>query len=226
MDCVRSLDDAPVERGETVTRRQVIGEAVRSGARGEFGALIPVRPAVKEIKTCLRGHWLILDLYDKLAPFSQRYRLHGWLCEVCRGQEACEPDARRLAEWALLDVTVQHPPDAAPTGGLVLVAHPPAAGTLAGRIALHLDGTEVGSVTASPCGKCRTATLDYVHVAADYRRLGFGRTLVAAAVARAPSYRWTAPLPDGPVAQSFRARIAMRRAGPPCAHVGGAELRR
>ena len=71
-----------------------------------------------------------------------------------------------------------------------------------------------------PCGRCRTATLDYVHVVAAYRRLGFGRTLVAAAVARAPSYRWTAPLPDGPVAQSFRARIAMRRAGPPCAHAG------
>ncbi|MFF1608815.1 GNAT family N-acetyltransferase [Amycolatopsis sp. NPDC058278] len=204
----------------------MIGEAVRSGARGEFGALVPVRPAVKEIKTCLRGHWLTLDLYAKLAPFSQRYRLHGWLCEVRRGQEACEPNARRLAEWALLDVTVQHPPDAAPTGGLVLVAHSPAAGTLAGRIALHLDGAEVGSVRASPCGKCRTATLDYVHVAAGCRRLGFGRTLVASAEARAASYRWTAPLPDGPVAQSFRARIAMRRAGPPCAHVGGAEFRR
>lgn len=204
----------------------MIGEGVRSGARGEFGALVPVRPAVKEIERCLRGHWLTLDLYDKLAPFSQRYRLHGWLCEVCRGQEACEPEARRLAEWALLDVTVQHPPETAPGGGLVLVAHPPAVGTLAGRIELRLDGMEVGSVTASPCGWCRAATLDYVHVAAEYRRLGFGRTLVAAAVARAPSYRWTAPLPDGPVAQSFRARIAMRRAGRPCAHVGAAEFRR
>ncbi|SEF38378.1 Acetyltransferase (GNAT) family protein [Amycolatopsis pretoriensis] len=198
----------------------MIGEAVRSGARGEFGALVPIRPAVKKTEKCLRGHWLTLDLYDKLAPFSQRYRLHGWLCEVCRGQEVCDPEARRLAEWALLDVTAQHAPDAAPGGGLVLVAYPPATGTLVGRIALHLDGTEVGTVTASPCGRCRMATLDYVHVAAEYRRLGFGRTLVAAAVARAPSYRWTAPLPDGPVAQSFRARIAMRRAGLSCVHAG------
>ncbi|MET8848649.1 GNAT family N-acetyltransferase [Amycolatopsis sp. NPDC004625] len=145
---------------------------------------------------------------------------------MCRGPEACEPDARRLAEWALLDVTVQHAPDAAPTGGLVLVAHPPAAGRLAGRVELRLEGVEVGSVTASPCGRCRIATLDYVHVAAEYRCRGFGRTLVAAVVARAPSYRWTAPLPDGPVAQSFRARIAMRRTGPPCAQVGSAEFRR
>ncbi|MEU4523447.1 GNAT family N-acetyltransferase [Amycolatopsis sp. NPDC024027] len=134
--------------------------------------------------------------------------------------------ARRLAEWAHLDVTVQHAPGTAPGDGLVLVARPPAAGSLAGRIELHLDGTEVGAVTASLCASCRTGTLDYVHVAAGYRRLGFGRTLVAAAVARAPSYRWTAPLPDGPVAQSFRARIAMRRAAQRCVHVGTVDLTR
>jgi len=196
-------------------------EAVRSGARGEFGGLIPIRPATSELVVCLRGHRLDLDLYDKLKPYSHRYRLHGTLCEVCRAQEGCEPAARRLAEWAHLDVMVQHAPGAAPVDGLVLVAYPPAGGTLAGRIELHLDGAEVGVVTASPCASCRTATLDYVHVAAGCRRLGFGRTLVAAAVARAPSYRWTAPLPDGPVAKSFRARIAMRRNGPPCGHRGG-----
>ncbi len=195
------------------------GEAVRSGARGEFGGLIPIRPATGKLVACLRGHRLDLDLYDKLMPYSHRYRLHGTLCEVCRAQEGCDPAARRLAEWAHLDVTVQHASDADPGDGLVLVAHPPAAGTLAGRIELRLDGAEVGVVTASPCASCQTATLDYVHVAAEYRRLGFGRTLVAAAIAREPSYRWTAPLPEGPVAQSFRARIAMRRNGPPCDHL-------
>ncbi|WIV57995.1 GNAT family N-acetyltransferase [Amycolatopsis nalaikhensis] len=202
------------------------GAAVRSGARGEFGGLIPIRPATGNVAVCLRGHRLDLDLYDKLKPYSHRYRRHGTLCEVCRAQEGCDPGARRLAEWAHLDVTVQYEPDTAPGDGLVLVAHAPVAGTRAGRIELRLDGTEVGTVTASPCVSCRTATLDYVHVAAEYRRLGFGRTLVAAAVARAPSYRWTAPLPDGPVAQSFRARIAMRRPGQPCAHAGKAGLTR
>ncbi len=199
------------------------GEAVRSEARGEYGGLIPVRPATSKLVVCLRGHRLDLDLYDKLKPYSHRYRLHGTLCEVCRAQEACEPAARRLTEWAHLDVTVQHPTGTAPGNGLVLVAHPPAAGTLAGRIELRLDGTLVGAVTASLCAGCRTATLDYVHVAAEYRRLGFGRTLVAAAVARAPSYRWTAPLPDGPVAQSFRARMAMRRPGQRCVHAGAVD---
>jgi GNAT superfamily N-acetyltransferase len=198
----------------------------RSGARGEFGALIPVRPATGTPAVCLRGHRLDLDLYDKLAPYSHRYRLHGTLCEVCRAQEGYEPASRHLAEWALLDVTTQRTPGTARSDGLVLVAHPPTAGSLAGRIELHLDGTEVGAVTVSLCAICRTATLDYVQVAADYRRLGFGRTLVAAAVTRAPSYRWTAPLPSGPVAQSFRARIAMRRAGAPCVHVSDAEFMR
>ncbi|MGV9365570.1 GNAT family N-acetyltransferase [Amycolatopsis sp. NPDC003731] len=191
----------------------------RSGARGEFGGLIPVRPATSNVVTCLRGHRLDLDLYGKLKPYSHRYRLHGTLCEVCRAHEGCEPEARRLAEWAYLDVTVQHAPETAPGEGLALVARPPAGGMLAGRIELQLDGAEVGAVTASLCASCRTATLDYVHVAVEYRRLGFGRTLVAAAVARAAAYRWTAPLPDGPVAQSFRARIAMRRPGPPCHHL-------
>ncbi|QKV81138.1 GNAT family N-acetyltransferase [Amycolatopsis sp. Hca4] len=193
-----------------------VGGAVRSGARGEFGGLIPVRPTTGTLVVCLRGHRL--ELYGQLKPFSHRYRLHATLCEVRRAHEACEPGARRLAEWAHLDATSQHAADAAPGDGLVLVAHPPPAGTMAGRIELRLDGTEVGRVTVTTCTPCQAATLDYVHVGAEYRRLGFGRTLVAAAVARAPSYRWAAPLPDGPVAQSFRARIAMHRTAQPCIH--------
>lgn len=77
-----------------------------------------------------------------------------------------------------------------------------------------------------PVRELPDATLDYVHVAAEYRCLGFGRTLVAAAVARAPSYRWTAPLPEGLVAQSFRARIAMRQPGQRCIHAGAVDLTR
>ncbi|WP_086674855.1 GNAT family N-acetyltransferase [Amycolatopsis pretoriensis] len=194
------------------------GGAVRSGARNEFGELLPVRPATGRPAACLRGHRLDLDLYEKLASYSHRYRLHATLCEVCRALEGCDPSERRLAEWAHLDVASQQTSDAAVGEGLALLVRPPAAGTLAGRIDLHLDGAQVATATLSICVLCRTATLDYVHVVADYRRLGFGRTLVAAAIARAPSYRWTVPLPTGPVAQSFRARIAMRRADRPCSH--------
>ncbi|WP_410645375.1 hypothetical protein [Amycolatopsis sp. lyj-346] len=64
---------------------QVCG-AVRSGARGEFGGLIPVRPATSRLVVCLRGHRLDLDLFDKFKPYSHRYRRHGSLCEVCSAQ--------------------------------------------------------------------------------------------------------------------------------------------
>ncbi|WP_284747664.1 GNAT family N-acetyltransferase [Amycolatopsis sp. RTGN1] len=199
---------------------------VRSGERGEFGDLVPVRPGAGRTAVCLRDHRLDLDLDDKLAPYSHRYKLHGTLCEVCRAQEGLDPSEHRLAEWVHLDVAAQYTPEMAPGAGLVVVVHQPPAGTLSGRIELRLDGREVATATASICGSCRTATLDYVHVTAEHRRLGYGRTLVAAAVARAPGYRWTAPLPRGLVASSFRARIAMRRAGPPCAHSGGDDVGR
>ncbi len=201
------------------------GSQIRSAARGECGALIPVRPATGKPLACLRGHRLALDLYDQLAPYSHRYRLHATLCEVCRAQEGLDPAARRLAEWAHLDVANQHTLASAPEVGLVLTVEPPSAGTRNGRIGLHLDGAQVATATATICAPCHAATLDYITVAADYRGLGYGRTLVAASVARASTYRWTAPLPAGPVTQSFRARIAMRRAGMPCVHAGRTDVR-
>lgn len=140
------------------------------------------------------------------------------LCETCRRVEACDPSERRLSEWAQLDVTVRHQPAAAPQQGLVLVAHPAAAVAEHERIELQLDGAAVATATVSCCAPCRTATLDYVHVVAGYRRLGYGRTLVAAARACAAQYRWAAPLPEGVVAQAFRARIAYSRPGAPCIH--------
>jgi GNAT superfamily N-acetyltransferase len=150
--------------------------------------------------------------------YSHRYRLHGTLCETCRRVEALNPAERRLAEWALLDITVRHQPAAAPQQGLVLVAHPGPTGNLIGRVELQLDGTVVGTVTLTCCPACRSATLDYVHVVAPYRRLGYGRTLVAAARECAPGYQWTAPLPDGVVAQAFRSRIVYPRATSLCVH--------
>src|SRR4051812_38227613 len=90
------------------------------------------------------------------------------LCETCRLIEAREPHQRRLAEWAHLDITTQHPPDTAPEHGLVLATHPPTAGALTGRIELRLDNSPVATVTITYCPACRTAILDYIHVAAEY----------------------------------------------------------
>ncbi|WP_103349702.1 hypothetical protein [Amycolatopsis sp. CA-128772] len=139
------------------------------------------------------------------------------LCEDCRQLEARDPHERRLAEWAHLDVTAQHSPHAAPEQGLVLVAHPPTT-SMTSRIELRLDSAPVGTATLTCCTACQAATLDYVHVTAGHRRLGYGRALVAAALVRAPGYTWTAPLPSSGPGTSFRARIPFPRAAPPCIH--------
>src|SRR4051812_30070090 len=136
------------------------------------------------------------------------------LCETCRLIEARDQSERRLSEWAHLDTALQYPPDAAPQQGLVLVARPPGADSLTGHIELRLDGAVTGTATITCCTSCRSATLDYVQVAAGYRRLGYGRTLVAVARARMPGYTWTAPLPEGGIAQAFRARLPYPRAAP------------
>jgi len=164
----------------------------------------------------LRGD--ILAHYGMTRPFSHRYQLHCTLCETCRRVEACDPGERRLAEWAQLDITVRHPPTAAPPQGLVLVADLPANAAVTSRIELQLDGAVVGTATFICCPACRSATLGYVHVVAGYRRLGYGRTLVAATRECLPEYSWTAPLPDGVVAQAFRSRIPYPPAGLPCVH--------
>lgn len=56
------------------------GSTVRSGARREFDAFVLVRPGADKRAVCLRGHRLDFDLYDKLAPYSRRCKLHGTLC--------------------------------------------------------------------------------------------------------------------------------------------------
>ncbi|MFC0438088.1 GNAT family N-acetyltransferase [Kutzneria buriramensis] len=188
-----------------------------SGARGEYGDLIPIRPAsTGKPVVCLRGHRL--ELGGMTATYNHRYRLHATLCETCRTLETCSPNARRRAEWAHLDITRQHPADTAPTGGLVLVALPPAVGAMTGHIELRLDAVTVGAATLTCCLSCRTGSLDDVHVVPERRRLGYGRTLVTAALARAPAYTWTAPVPASTTGRAFRTRIEVPRAGAVCPH--------
>ncbi len=107
------------------------------------------------------------------------------MCEVRRAAEACDPAERRLAEWAHLDVTSPRAFDPTFGDGLLLIVRAPPPRTLTCQIALHFDRTLVATVTLSICIPCGATTRDYVHVAAGYRLLGYGRTLVAAALARA-----------------------------------------
>jgi hypothetical protein len=165
----------------------------------------------------LRGHYLAL--YGMIKSHSPRCRRHTILCETCRKLEGLAPHARRKGEWAHLDIARQHPPETAPTDGLVLVTIPPPAESSTGKVELRLDGTAVGAATLSFCGACRKATFDYVHIDAAYRQLGYRRTVVQAALARAPGYASTAPLPEGAIAQAFRSRISLSRSVQVCVHL-------
>ncbi|MEV6639378.1 GNAT family N-acetyltransferase [Amycolatopsis sp. NPDC051371] len=203
-----------------------VGGVVRSDARREFGELIPVRPATGRPTVCLRGHRLDFDLYGKLAPYSHRYRLHATLCEVCRAWRAATRPSGVWPNGLTSTSRASALPTRRPAKDSSSSPVHRRTGPWRARSLSTSMGSQVATATLSICVPCWMATLDYVHVAAGHRRLGYGRTLVAAALARAPAYRWTAPLPTGPVAQSFRARIAMRRTGPPCAHRGGDDFRR
>jgi hypothetical protein len=100
--------------GPPSDRHGLTGDRRSARQRRSFGRAWRVRrfrpdpTGAGKRSACLRGHWLDLDLYDKLAPYSHRYKPHGTLCEVCRAQEGLDPAERRLAEWAHLDVAAQH----------------------------------------------------------------------------------------------------------------------
>jgi hypothetical protein len=71
--------------GRTVTRLPVtvmaeqpaVG-ALRSGARGEYGGLLPIRHAAGVPVLCLRNEYLAL--YGMPRTYSHLYRLHGTQC--------------------------------------------------------------------------------------------------------------------------------------------------
>jgi hypothetical protein len=72
----------------------------------------------------------------------------------------------------------------------------------------------VGDAGLRVCGPRRRAALEHVRVDAEpvsYRRRGYGRVLVTAALARVPSprYRWaTTPLVDTVAVRAFWAAVA------------------
>ncbi|SEB47091.1 hypothetical protein SAMN04489727_2010 [Amycolatopsis tolypomycina] len=50
----------------------------RSGVRGEYGDLLPIRPSTSIPAQCLRGEYL--THYGMTRTYSHRYQLHGTLC--------------------------------------------------------------------------------------------------------------------------------------------------
>lgn len=163
-----------------------MSEGGRSGSQGEFGHAVPVRPAPRPRPArpdrCLRGHSLAIAGCS--IGWSHFYRAETVACALC-----LEEGSDR-ATWCLVDPGENSGPQ---PFGLSLVVLPPAVRGGVGRIEIRLDNDPIGDIDFAACGPCRRAVLEQVRVDDAYRRLGFGRVLVAAALTRAPAdlYTWS-----------------------------------
>lgn len=169
---------------------------------GEYGDVVPVRPAADidaRVDQCLRGHHRrnatitrsTHVLYD--APL-----LCCMLCLELRDQRA---------SWCLVNPSAQVD---APGLGLTLVATPPTARGGIARIALHLKQPSVADRDVAYCGPCERVCLEQIRVDEQYLRLGFGRLLLAAALARLPPERFswsTTAVDDTLPARAFWASV-------------------
>lgn len=98
----------------------------------------------------------------------------------------------------------------APAYGLALVRIPPAVPrSRVGQLQLRVDNVVRGDVDLAVCGPCRRAVLEQVRVDPAYTRRGYGRLLVAAAVAVAPEFAWSTTAVDqaNPIARAFWAAV-------------------
>lgn len=180
-----------------------VSDQRRDLERGLYGRAVPVRPAPSgdsPVK-CLRGH--------DLAIATSRSGYHHWyaLTEITCG--VCYALGDPLASWCLVDPAQQYDLETAPHSGLVLVRTPPALRGGVGQLALWIDGEPQADVDLAICGPCRRAVLEQVRT--DAPRRGYGRVLVAAALALAPptAYRWsTTRIADDPIARAFWAGIS------------------
>lgn len=171
-------------------------------ARGMYGGAVPVRPAPRGIgpPRCLNGHDLTIATCT--SSYHHLYGLTEISCNVCF--ELHDPRSK----WCLVDPAKQHSADDAPTPGLALVRIPPVERGGVGQLQLRIDGTVHADLDLAVCGPCRRAVLE--HVRSDVPRRGYGRVLVAAALALAPpsDYRWsTTRVDDTVTARAFWATV-------------------
>jgi GNAT superfamily N-acetyltransferase len=179
-----------------------VSDQERDLTHGEYGTERLVRPLGHNPNLCLRGHDLTIG--GHLNGWSHHYQLDTQSCSVCWELQ----DER--AGWCLADPVHQYTADTAPTSGLVLVRIPPAARGGLGQLQLRIDGVPHADLDLAVCGPCRRAVLEHVRVDESHRRQGYGRLLVAAALAFAPpgDYAWsTTKVDDTPVARAFWAGI-------------------
>lgn len=170
---------------------------------------------------CLNGH--NLDLVGRNCGFDHGYWLSSVACNLClelrlpRGTWD-EVDHLRLG--------AEHPPTHAKL--LLDIARPPVRAGV-GQIIAKLEGVAIADVDLRMCPVDERGVIEHIRVDEQYLRRGLGTILVAAALARAPGYRWstTAVNKDLP-ARAFWAslRPAVRLAiGEPayCSHMREAD---
>lgn len=162
--------------------------------------MVPLYP-LPERRRCPRGHRL--DVAGVSRHYAHLLGLSTRSCTVCHESDP------HTAAWCELDPTRQVGADQASGSGLELVAFPPAARGGTGTIALQLDGQALGEIQVALCGPCRTGVI--ARVASERTRMGIGRVLVAAALARGPRFRWSTdpiPIPDAGAVRGFWAAAA------------------
>lgn len=172
----------------------------RTLALRQDSGLVPVLPIADPPEQCPRGH--NSKIARALIGYSHIYYANTVTCRVCL-ELGHEP-----ATWGLIDPAKQ---TTEPTGrGLQLVVTAPPVRGGVGRIALHVDHSCLADVDLMICGPCRRAVLEQIRVDEEVRRLGYGRLVVAAALARAPAdqYHWsTTETADSTEARAFWSRV-------------------
>ncbi len=180
----------------------MIDDALRSRlASAEYGSLMPVLPTTDTTLGGSRPRGHDFDVARATIGYSQLYGTYTVSCEVCRELD------HEHATWALVDPFAQV---AEPGQGLELVVTPPSTRGGLGQITLHVDRRSIADVDLMICGPCRRAVLEQIRVDQECQRRGFGRLLVAAALARAPIdyYYWsTTSLNSSTETRAFWSRV-------------------
>ncbi|MFC4852863.1 hypothetical protein [Actinophytocola glycyrrhizae] len=171
--------------------------------RGMYGRAVPVRPAPgdRSPTECPRGHNLAIATVR--SGYHHRYGLTAITCGACHALG--DP----LATWCLVDPARQYDAGTAPSSGLVLVRTPPPLRGGVGQLSLRIDGETQADVDLAICGPCKRGVIE--HVRTDIPRRGYGRVLIAAALALAAptEYLWsTTRIADDPVTRAFWAGIS------------------
>jgi GNAT superfamily N-acetyltransferase len=90
-----------------------------------------------------------------------------------------------------------------------VVVSPPVARGGVGHLVLQVNRHPVGDIDLALCGPCQVGLIHHLRVDPEHRRRGYGRALLAAALARGPAYRWsTTAVDDTAVARAFWAAVA------------------